>query len=245
VLAVFPLLALRDLRGRAPADAGSLFLVAAGLVGAVWSFTPPLLWYRVGPSELWRGPVLVLGESGALGVGAAVAFLALSRRARVPRAVAAVLVLLAATAGSFRWDLWAPFVALGFGAALGRAGEAEWRLPHRAVFSEVPFVLLVAITFAPDLFGESLAVPSLLFAAALGVLLVVVRAVVPGGRELVTGPGLLFLGLTLCVRLDGRMSPVTRYAVDFALPAWVLLRAEMAIIRRASRSRPTSNPGSG
>ena len=35
-----------------------------------------------------------------------------------------------------------PFTALGFGAALGMMGAAEWRVPaSRAVFSETPFAL--------------------------------------------------------------------------------------------------------
>jgi len=244
VFAVFPLLALRDIRGRAPADAGSLFLVAAGLVGAVWSFTPPLLSSHVGPSEFWRGPILVLGESGALGVAAAVVALSLSRRARIARRIVAPVVLAAAAAAAFRLDLWPPFAALGFGAVLGRTGEPAWRVPHQAIFSELPFVLLVAATFAPDLFLESVAGPAVLHALALAALLLVVRARVPGGRELVTGPGLLFLGLTLSVRLDGRMAPITRYAVDFALPAWIFLRVVMAVVNRRARSSPTSSPRS-
>jgi hypothetical protein len=244
VFAVFPLLALRDIRGRAPADAGSLFLVASGLVGAVWSFTPPLLWHQVGPSVIWRDPILELGESGALGVAAAVVALSLSRRARIPRRIVLPVVLVAAGAAAFRLDLWPPFAALGFGAVLGRADEPAWRIPHGAVFSEVPFVLLVAATFAPELFLESVALPSILHAAALVGLLLVVRARVPGGKELVTGPGLLFLGLTLSVRLDRQMAPITRYAVDFALPAWIVLRAAMAVITRRARSSPTSTPRS-
>ena len=44
--------------------------------------------------------------------------------------------------------------------------------------------------------------------------------------------GLLFLGLALTVRLEGRMSPVTRYAVDFALPVWIALRSLLAVLRR-------------
>jgi hypothetical protein len=242
VFAVFPLLALRDIRGRAPADAGSLFLVASGLVGAVWSFTPPLLSAQIRPGLFWRDPILVLGESGALGVAAAVVSLALARRARIPRRVVMPAVLIAATAAAFRLDLWPPFTALGFGAVLGRTGEAEWRVPHRALFSETPFVLLVALTFAPELFVESVVWPALLHALALAALLLLVRTRAPGGRALVTGPGLLFLGLTLSVRLDGRMAPITRYAVDFALPAWIILRAEMAMINRRARSSPTSTP---
>lgn len=245
VFAVFPLLALRDVRGRAPADAGSLFLVAAGLVGAVWSFTPPLLWHQMGLSVLWRDPVLELGESGALGVASGVVALLLSRRARIPRRIVMPVVLLAAGAAAFRLDLWPPFTALGFGAVLGRSDERPWRIPHGAVFAEVPFALLVAATFAPELFFESVALPSLLHAAALAALLLVVRARMPGGRALVTGPGLLFLGLTLSVRLDRQMAPITRYAVDFALPAWVVLRAAMAVINRRARSSPTSTPRSG
>jgi hypothetical protein len=242
VFAVFPLLALRDIRGRAPADAGSLFLVASGLVGAVWSFTPQLLWSQAEASLFWREPVLVLGESGALGVASAVVALALARRARIPRPIVMPVVLAAAAAAAFRLDLWPPFAALGFGAVLGRSGEAEWRIPHRALFSDAPFVLLVGVTFAPDLFLESVAGPAILHALALVALLLVVRARVPGGRELVTGPGLLFLGLTLSVRLDGQMTPITRYAVDFALPAWIILRIVMVTISRRARSSPTSTP---
>ena len=100
----------------------------------------------------------------------------------------------------------------------------------------------MAATFAPDLFVESVWVPALIHAAALVLLLLGVRRWAPGGRELVTGPGLLFLGLTLTVRLDASMSPITRYAVDFALPAWVLLRITMMVIRRRARSAPTSTP---
>ncbi|NNE43331.1 MAG: hypothetical protein HKN12_03915 [Gemmatimonadetes bacterium] len=244
VIAVFPLLALRDLRGGPPSDVGNVFLVAIGLVGAVYSFTPPILWSHAGPTEIWRGPVLVLGESGAIGCAAAILFLVLTRNLRLPRWLAASVVLWAAAEATFRLSLWPPFAALGFGVILGRTAERPWKVPHRALFREEPFLLLVALSFAPDLFRESVWLPALLNAVVLVALLLAVRRWIPGGRELVTGPGLLFLGLTLAVRLDGRMSPITRYAVDFALPAWILLRLTMIVIRRRARSPRTSTPPS-
>lgn len=246
VLAVLPLLALRDFRGRPPADAGSLFLVATALVGAVHSFAPQLLWSKASPGIIWRGPLLVLGESGALGVAGALVWLLLVRRVRVPRGVAATVVLAVLAERSIGLKLWPPFTALGFGIILGRTGEAPWRLPRAAggLFSEAPFALLVAATSAPDLFRESVALPATANVAVLAALLLLVRSRVPGGRALVTGPGLLFLGLTLTVRLDGAMGPIRRYAVDFALPAWIVLRLLMAWLSRSrARSSPTSTRG--
>jgi hypothetical protein len=232
VVGSYPLLALRDLRGRPPADVGSLFLVAVLLVGAVYSFSPPLLWSRqFDPGLIWRGPVLVLGESGALGVGAGVLYLALVRRVRLPSLVVAFVVLTALSIFAFRFRLWLPFAALGFGIAIGRVNDPGPRLRGASsLYSEMPFLLLVAATFAPDLFLASLVKPAILHAVGLAALLLAVRRWVPGGRDLVTGPGLLFLGLTLTVRLDGRMGPLTRYTVDLALPAWVLLRLLMRVI---------------
>ncbi|MCA9753446.1 MAG: hypothetical protein KC591_14725, partial [Gemmatimonadetes bacterium] len=67
-LASLALLSIRDLRTRPPADVGSLFLVAIGLLGAVHSFAPTFVWNQhLDHGVIWRGPVLVLGESGALG----------------------------------------------------------------------------------------------------------------------------------------------------------------------------------
>jgi hypothetical protein len=240
VLAVYPLLALRDLRGRPPADVGSLFLVAILLVGAVHSFTPPLLWSRdLDPSVLWRGPVLILGESGALGVIGAIAYLLLTRTLRFARAAAAPATLAALAALSWRYELWLPFAGLGYGIALGRVHEKAWRLPEwilGLLFSEASFLLLVAIAFAPALF-ESVMMAAIVNAIWLAAILFSVRAWIPGGRVLVTGPGLLFLGLTLSVRLDNRMSPITRSTIDLALPAWIVLRSALHLVQRRKSSR--------
>jgi hypothetical protein len=141
---------------------------------------------------------------------------------------------------AFRYALWPPFVALGFGVILGRAGEPKLPLPFAerdGAFSELPFVLVAGMAFAPDLFFESLVAPSLLHAAYLAVILVLARLRMPEGKRLVTGPGLLFLGLVLTVRLDKRMGPLMRATVDFALPAWVLLRAGWAAVSWAERLR--------
>jgi hypothetical protein len=237
VFAAYPLLALRDLRGPPPSDVGSTFFVAVALFGAVYSFTPSLLWGRFDPGLFWRGPILVLGESGAIGIAAAVVHLLLSRKLRVPKGIVDLALLVLMAEATARVDLWLPFAALGFGAALGRAGEAAPRLPaaRRWLFVETPFVLMVALSFAPHLFASQVAVPALLVATALVVLLVVVRSRMLGGRVLVTGPGLLFLGLTLTVRLDPRMGPVAHYIVDFALPAWILLRVVMVVLERRDR----------
>jgi hypothetical protein len=243
VVGAYPLLALRDLRGRPPADVGSLFLVAVLLVGAVYSFAPQLVWSPdLDIGVVWRGPLLVLGESGALGFGVGVLYLLLVRRLRLPAWLAALLVLTALAIFAFRFRLWLPFSGLGFGMALGRVREPGPRLRLASpLYSEAPFLLLVAAAFAPDLFLESLVKPAALHAAGLVVLLLAVRRWVRGGRELVTGPGLLFLGLTLTVRLDGRMGPLTRYTVDLALPAWVLLRLLVRVIEiRARQPRPTT-----
>lgn len=237
VFATFPLLAIRDLRGRPTEDVGSIYLVAIGLVGAVVSFTPTLLWgHGHDLGILWRGPVLVLGESGACGVGFGVAFLALVRRLRAPRVIVCVLLFAVLTVISFRLSLWLPFAALGFGIILGRAGDPGFELP-RPLFSETPFVLLVALTFAPDVFRGTV-VPILAHALYLGVIVAVVRWRVAQGRELATGPGMLFLALTLVVRLDRRMGPLQLYTVDFALPAWLALRGALALVdRRRTSSR--------
>ncbi len=253
VLAVYALLAVRDLRGRPPADVGSLFLAAILLVGAVHSFTPSLLWAPVlDPGVLWRGPVLILGESGALGVAGAVTYLAATRALRLPRGVTGLLALGAVVAFASKHELWAPFAGLGFGIALGRTNEPEPRLPSPrwearaagAIFSEAPFLLLVGLAFAPDLYFDSVLIPSIVLASWLAAILLTVRARVPGGRELVTGPGLLFLALTLTVRLDNRMSPITRSTVDLALPAWILLRGGAALAGglRRGRERRSSPP---
>ncbi len=239
VLAAFPLLSLRDIRHRPPSDVGSVFLVAVVLFGAVYSFAPSLLWVRpIDRGLFWREPVLILGESGALGVGAGVLYLLLTRKLRVPRPVAAPVLLALLAEAAFYTYLWLPFAFLGAGILLGRAGETAPRIPGaRILFDECTFLLLGGLVFAPDLFRESLARPALLHAAWLAVLLFVIRARIPAGRDLVTGPGLLFLGLALTIRLDRRMGPLTRYTIDFALPAWVILRAMIAGIRNLERRR--------
>jgi len=243
VTAVFALLSLRDVRGAAPADAGSLFLVAAGLVGAVYSFTPVLLWTEPRLGTVFRQPILVLVESGALGVISALIWVALTRRARLPRLPVTVVLAVLAMEVAFSQKLWPPFTALGFGGALGKMGVDEWRIPgSRAIFSEAPFALIVGAGFAPDLWSSMMAGPSLLHLAALAALLLVVRAAAPGGKALVTGPGVLFLGLALTVRLDRAMGPITRYVVDYALPAWAGLRVLMWALTRRARSPRTSTP---
>jgi hypothetical protein len=244
VLAVYPLLAVRDLRGRPPANVGSLFLIAILLVGAVHSFTPELLWKRdLDPGIVWRGPLLILGESGALGAICGIVFLLFTRRLRVPRFLAAILTVCAIVAIAWHYKLWLPFAGLGYGIALGRVRDRAWRFPEtwtNAAFSESPFLLLVGLTFAPDLYFDSVLVPSMIHALWLAAILYSVRRWIPGGRELVTGPGLLFLGLTLSVRLDNRMSPITRSTIDFALPAWIFLRSVLYLEqrRKSSPARP-------
>ncbi len=243
VFAAYPLLAVRDLRGPPPANVGSTFLVAVALVGAVYSFTPSLLWGKVDPGLFWRGPVLVLGESGALGVAAAVVHLLLVRKAKLPRGPVGLMLFGLLVEAAVRGQLWLPFTALGFGVALGRAGEpAPSFRGHRWLFAETPFLLVVALSFAPTLFMETAALSSVVVAVALAGFLLAVRARVPGGHELVTGPGLLFLGLTLTVRLDPRMGPLARYTVDFALPAWILLRLVMVGVERRERKRAPARP---
>jgi len=237
VTAVLALLSLRDVRGRAPSDAGSLFLVAAALVGAVYSFTPALLWTDPRPGTVLRQPILVLVESGALGVFSALIWVALTRRARLPRLPVTVVLAILAMEVAFSQKLWLPFTALGFGGALGKMGVAEWKLPgSRAIFSEAPFALIVGASFAPDLWSRMMAGPSLAHLAALAALLLLVRAKAPGGKALVTGPGVLFLGLALTVRLDRAMGPITRYTVDFALPAWAGLRVLMWALERRRKT---------
>jgi hypothetical protein len=237
VFAAYPLLAVRDLRGPPPPDVGSTFLVAVGLFGAVHSFTPSLLWGGFDPGLFWRGPILVLGESGALGIAAAVVHLLLARRLRLPRPAVDLMLLALLAEAATRFELWLPFSALGFGAALGRAGDPAPRAPAvgRWLFDETPFLLVVALSFAPRLYADTVALPSVVVAAGLAGFLLLLRARMVGGRQLVTGPGLLFLGLTLTVRLDPRMGPVARYTVDFALPAWVLLRLVVAAAERRER----------
>jgi hypothetical protein len=268
-LAAFPLLAIRDLRGRPGRDAGAMFLVASAFVGAVYSVAPMLLWRpHLLAKVLGKEPTLVLGESGAFGVAAGVLYLAITRRvlgrlaprpaaapaglgAPAPRRVGRASLLLGTILflvlmeRSWRYLLWPPFAALGFGAVLGRAGEP--RLPLAGaegawVYSELPFVLLMGLAFAPDLWVQSLVGPSLLHAAYLGALLLLARTRTKEGRQLATGPGLLFLGLALTVRLDRRMGPLMGATVDFALPAWALLRAAQAApeVRRRLRAAKAS-----
>ncbi|MFN8177730.1 MAG: hypothetical protein U0167_07380 [bacterium] len=254
--AAFPLLAVRDLRGPPGRDAGATFLVAAGLVGASFCFAPMLLWRpHLDAKTLWKEPILVLGESGAFGVAMGVLYLLVTRRIlrRGRRSAAtgdapwsfgwveilfgslffAVLMEL-----SLRYVLWPPFTALGFGAVLGRAGVPRLPVPgsdRSFAYSELPFLALMGLAFAPDLWVQSLIGPSLLHAAYLGAILLVVRARTREGRALTTGPGLLFLGLALTARLDRRMGPLMRATLDFALPAWVLLR--LAWVIGANRSK--------
>jgi hypothetical protein len=251
VFAAFPLLSIRDLRGRPPHDVGHVFLVAIALVGAVVSFAPPFLWSsHIDLGYVWRGPVLVLGESGSFGVFSAVLFLFLTRVLRLPRVPTAVVLLLAVAWVCYEAFLWLPFTGLGFGMALGRAGEPNMPLPfadRNAPYSEHPFALLAALSFAPHLWWTTLAWPSLLHAAMLCVLVVLVRWRTPGGKRLVTGPGFLFLGLALSVRLDGRMGPIALTAIDFALPAWVAVRAVVAVVHTLTGARPedTTDPPPG
>ncbi len=249
VFAAFPLLTIRDLRGRPGRDAGATSLVAATLVGAVYSFAPPLLWRaHLSPRVLWRDPILVLGESGAFGVLAGVLYLFVARRLRVPRLLSGTVLLAAAMVLSNRVVLWPPFAALGFGAVLGRAGERDLPVPgadRSGVYSEIPFLLLMGLAFAPDLWRESLVMPSLCHAAYLGAILVAVRWGTKEGRRLVTGPGLLFLGLALSVRLDKRMGPLMRTTIDFALPAWLILRAAWSGAEWASRLQARWRRGAG
>jgi hypothetical protein len=245
VLAVYPLLALRDLRGRPPENVGSLFLVAILLVGAVHSFTPPLLFTEdLDPGVVWRGPILILGESGALGAICGIVFLLFTRTFRWPRMFSAIISLLAMVIAAWHYELWLPFAGLGYGIALGRVLDRPWKISElfvSAAFSESAFLLLVALTFAPDLYLDSVLVPSILHAVWLGIIVFAVHRWVPGGKELVTGPGLLFLGLTLSVRLYGRVGPITRSTIDFALPAWIFLRLALDLGRRrkSSREHPT------
>jgi hypothetical protein len=251
VLAAFPLLAIRDLRGRAPHDVGPVFLAALALVGAAISFAPPFLWSsHIELGYVWRGPALLLGESGSFGVFSAVLFLFLTRVLRLPRVPTAVVLLLAVAWICHEAFLWLPFTGLGFGMALGRAGEPAMPLPfadRNAPYSEHPFALLAALSFAPHLWWTTLAWPTLLHAALLCVLVVVVRWRVTGGSRLVTGPGFLFLGLALVVRLDGRTGPIALATIDFALPAWVAVRGAVAVVHKLTGARPedTTDPSPG
>ena len=241
IFAAFPLLTIRDLRRRPDRDLGATLLVAATLVGAVYCYAPTLLWRaHLDPKVLWKEPILVLGESGAFGVATAVLYLLLTRPLRLPRAILGPVVFAGIMALAFRYALWPPFVALGFGVILGRAGEPKLPLPFAdrdGAFSELPFLVVAGMAFAPDLWFESLVGPSLLHAAYLAAILIVVRTRMPEGKRLVTGPGLLFLGLVLTVRLDKRMGPLMRATVDFALPAWVLLRGGWAALSWTARLR--------
>jgi hypothetical protein len=242
VFAEFPLLAVRDLRGRPPADVGSVFLVATALIGAVISFAPKFLWAPVfDMGEMWRGPILVLGESGALGVAIAVIFLALTRALRGPRWLFGTIALVGLAFACLRFQLWAPFGGLGFGIILGRAGEPGLPVPFTdrgAPYSELPFAFLAAFCFAPDLWRGSLVLTSMLHAAWVTTILLIVRSRVPDGKRLVSGPGLLFLGLALAIRLDRRMGPLTRTTIDLALPAWIVARAALVLVRRRERVSP-------
>ncbi len=244
VMAAFPLLAVRDLRGRPPADVGNVFLVALGLIGAAISFAPRFLWMPVfDASEIWRGPILILGESGALGVAVGVLFLALTRRARLPRRVAGTVLILGVAAACLEWQLWAPFAGLGLGIILGRAGEPALPVPAAErgwMDSELPFAFVASFAFAPDLWKDELVTTSLLHAVWVTVVLLVVRARVPDGKRLVTGPGLLFLALAVAIRLDRRMGPLTRTTLDLALPAWILARGVLAMLQWRERPRPAS-----
>ncbi len=237
----FPLLTVRDLRRPPTKDVGATLLVATTLVGAVYCWAPTLLWRaHLDAKVLWKEPVLVLGESGAFGVAGAVAFLWLTRKWRWPRLAVGTAALAALMALAFRYALWPPFVALGFGVILGRAGEARLPVPfagREGAFSELPFLVAAGMAFAPDLWVESLVGPSLLHAMYLAAILVVVRWRVDRGKELVTGPGLLFLGLALAVRLDKRMGPLMRATMDFAVPAWVVIRGGWAVVDAAREAR--------
>ncbi len=248
VLAAFPLLALRDLRGRPPADVGNVFLVAILIVGAVVSFAPPFLWTSdIDLGMVWRGPVLILGESGAVGVASAVLFLFLTRRLRLPRLIVGSVIFAGVLWFTHGLHLWGPFAGLGFGAALGRAGEPEMPLPFASrgfPFSAMPFALLAGVAFAPTLWWNSLVWPSVLYALYLVVLVLGLRHRVADGKHLATGPGVLFLGLALAMRLDGRMGPLSRVVLDFALPAWLAVRAALTLTRKLeSRRTRVAPPG--
>lgn len=241
-LGVLPLLAVRDLRGRPPSAGGSSFFVAIALFGAVASFSPHLIWAPViDAATVWRSPIIVLGESGALGVALAVLHLFASRRLGFPRLAALVASAVGLVAIVDHAMLWMPFAALGYGIVLGRAGEPRVPFGTGWMFAETPFLLLATLTFAPDLFVDDLAGPALGYAAGTAALVLAARAWHPRGPLMVTGPGLLFLGLAVVLRLDGRMSPITRYVIDFALPAWIVSRVAIALVERR---RPPASPRS-
>jgi hypothetical protein len=248
VLTALGLLALRDVRDRPPDDVGPVFLVAILLVGIVDSFAPRLVWTQhPDPGRLWRDPILVLGESGALGVAVAVAHLALTRRARLPGRAVGLVAFVTLLALAFAWHLWPPFAALGFGIALGRAGEERLPVPlagHRVFASDLPLALLAGAAFAPDLWLRSLVLPSVLVAGVGATLLAAVRFALPGRAALVTGPGLLFLGLTLAVRLDPRMGPLGRMTIDLALPLWLATRLTFAALQRLPTTKMRSSDDS-
>lgn len=226
-LAALPLLAVRDLRGTPRDGDGSHFLVAVTLIGALFSFAPVALWApHTVPAAFWRNPILVLGESGALGAGLVVLGLFLTRRLRAPKLPVGIVLALVLLGACLRLKLWIPFATYGAGIALGRAAAtlSFARFPSRALHDETPFVLIAGLSFAPDLFRDVLAPGSFLYSCGLASVVLWIRQRSPHGRELVTGPGLLFLGLTLTLRLDPELSPLPRYVIDFALPAWALTR---------------------
>ena len=247
-LSALSLLALRDLHRRPPEDVGSIFLTAIALIGAVYSFAPVLVWSNgLEFGVLWRGPLLVLGESGALGVAAAVATLALTRRARLPALPTGTLLFAVALWFAYDWMLWPPFTALGFGITLGRAGEVRLPVPFAGspvLCSEIPLLFLAGLSYAPDLWRESLLVPSLGWAAGMTALALAARAWLPRGRDLVTGPGLLFLGLAVAVRLDPRMGPLGRVTIDFAVPAWLVGRLVFAVVQSRATTKIRSSESS-
>jgi hypothetical protein len=245
VLSALALLVLRDLRRRPPDDVGSVFLTAIVLVGAVHSFAPAFVWSSgLELGVLWRGPLLVLGESGALGVATAVAALLLTRRLRLPVLAVGTVLFAVAFWLALDWKLWPPFAALGFGIALGRAGMAELPVPFAGspvLCSEIPLLLLAGMSYAPDLWRESLLLPSLAWAVAVTSLALAARAWLPRGRGLVTGPGLLFLGLAVAVRLDPRMGPLGRVTIDFAVPAWLVGRIAFTAVQSRAATKIRSS----
>ena len=142
---------------------------------------------------------------------------------------------------AFEWILWAPFAAVGFGITLGRAGEE--RLPvvfseARALRAEWPLVVLFGLLFAPDIWRDSLINATLAYAIGTALLLVLAYRWLPGGRHLVTGPGLIFLGLAVAVRLDPRMGPIGRPVIDLALGMFLAARFTLPALRLALGRRP-------
>ncbi|MDP6529440.1 MAG: hypothetical protein QGI43_07105 [Gemmatimonadota bacterium] len=240
-LAPFPLLALRDFRSAPPANVGAIFLVSVLLVGVVYSSMPPLRWAQEYSARvLWRNPLLVLGESGALGLAAAIVYLLLVRRARVHGRLVLATMLLWGAWQVPRLLLWLPFVMLGFGIALGRTGETIASTAGRRewFFHDAPLAFVAGLSFAPDLFREELAVPALVFSTALLAVTLAIRRALPTGRTLVTGPGALYLACALLLRWEPRTGGVGRYAIDFVLPAWVMLRVVFAWLEGWRPIRP-------